>query len=137
MSDYPQGVALGVRDELEVTVERALAAGIRRWNIILDPGIGFAKTGEENVELLRDLPLALGREGPTESPLAHFPSLVGLSRKRFLGTLTGREDAMERDWATAAGVSVCVEKGADIIRCHEGRMGDVVKVADAVYRGRK
>ncbi|KAL8278644.1 hypothetical protein RQP46_008936 [Phenoliferia psychrophenolica] len=140
MKPYATGVVTGVRDELRHKVERALQAGVRRWNIILDPGVGFAKTGEQNVELLRDLPKALGREGEGEEAfLGGFPSLVGLSRKRFLGTLIAREGgAKERDWATAVAVAKSIEGGADIVRVHEPTMGaDVVKVSDALYRGRK
>lgn len=140
LTDYPDGdVVRGVRDELGETVRKALEAGVRRWNIILDPGIGFAKTGKDNVVLLRHLHEALGRfpegQGEEEGFLGQFPSLVGLSRKNFLGTLTGRGEAKERVWATAAGVTASVAGGTEVVRVHDVEMArDVIKVADAIYR---
>jgi len=139
LTDYPEGVVAGVRTELEARVKAALAAGVRRWNVILDPGVGFAKTADQNLELLRRIPEALGRgaaasDGRTNF-LGQFPSLVGLSRKRFIGTLTGREVAKERVFGTAAGVTASVAGGADVVRVHDvPAMVDVVKVADGIYR---
>lgn len=140
LTDYPDGVVAGVRTELEARVRAALAAGVRRWNVLLDPGIGFAKTSPQNLELLRRLPEALGRgaaagDGRT-SFLGQFPSLVGLSRKGFIGRLTGREVARERVMGTAAGVGASVAGGADVVRVHDVEaMVEVVKVADGIYRG--
>jgi dihydropteroate synthase len=76
--DGPGGVAGAVRDELSERVQAMLAAGIARDRIILDPGLGFAKHGEHNWQLLRDL-------GPLRA--LGFPLLVGASRKSFLGRL--------------------------------------------------
>lgn len=91
-------VATEVRDELARQVELAVSAGIDAERLVLDPGFGFAKTGEHNWELLQRLDVldALGR-----------PLLLGLSRKRFLGTLLAADDgtprpAKERDDASAA-----------------------------------
>lgn len=138
MREYEDGdVVAGVRNELGERVQQALDAGVKRWNIILDPGIGFAKTGEDNVVLLRNLPAALGKgaRGDEDGFLGQFPSLVGLSRKRFLGTLTGRKDPKDRESATAAAVMASIAGGADIVRVHGAGMGaDVVRVADAIYR---
>ena len=139
LTDYPEGVVAGVRTELEARVHAALAAGVRRWNILLDPGIGFAKTAQQNLELLRHLPEALGRGSlaadPARNVLGQFPSLVGLSRKKFIGTLTGKEVAKERVFGTAAGVTASVAGGADVVRVHDVRaMVEVVKVADGIYR---
>ncbi|KAK4692696.1 dihydropteroate synthase, partial [Phenoliferia sp. Uapishka_3] len=137
------GVVEGVRKELGERVEGALKAGVKRWNVVVDPGVGFAKTGEDNLVLLKGLKTCLERriilgEGGAEVDLGEYPSLVGLSRKKFLGGLTGKEVAKERDWATAAGVMVSIEGGADIVRVHEVDMGkDVCKVADAVYRNKE
>lgn len=139
LTEYEGGyVVAGVRRELAARVQRALGAGVKRWNIILDPGVGFAKTGEDNLVLLRHLAASLGHGLPAGEEgawLSEFPSLVGLSRKRFIGTLTGREVAKERVLGTAAGVTASVAGGADIVRVHDVEaMLDVVKVADGIYR---
>lgn len=120
----------GVRIELEIRIRNALEKGVRRWNIILDPGIGFAKTSDQNLILLRRLNelLNLGY-------LGSFPSLVGLSRKKFLGKLIGKDEAKERIWATASGVTASIAGGSDIVRVHDvEEMRDVVRVADGIYR---
>jgi dihydroneopterin aldolase/2-amino-4-hydroxy-6-hydroxymethyldihydropteridine diphosphokinase/dihydropteroate synthase len=130
MTTYEGGVIAGVQRELGARVEAALAKGVKRWNIILDPGVGFAKAGPDNLVLLRELPALLAG-----AELAGYPSLVGLSRKKFLGTLTGKSDAKERIWGTAGGVTASIVGGADIVRVHDVKeMVDVVRVADGIYR---
>lgn len=120
--------------ELQQRVDAAVAAGIPAWNIITDPGIGFAKTAQGNIELLRGLRTPL-RDSVLQGAVRHGPMLMGPSRKGFLGKLTGRQTARERDAATVAAVVACVEQGADIVRVHNVRdCVDGVKVADAVYR---
>ena len=112
--------------------EQAAAAGIEPWRLILDPGIGFAKTNEGNMELLAGL--GQMRRRLRGGALRRAPLLVGPSRKGFLGTLTGR-DKERRDVATAAAAVVAVQAGADIIRAHNvGAVMDAVRVADAAYR---
>lgn len=132
MTDYPNDdVVNGVIVELGDRVQRAIDMGVKRWNIITDPGIGFAKTGKQNLILLRRLNEVIS----TDSYLGSFPSLVGLSRKKFLGTLVGKAAAKERVWATASGVTASIAGGADIVRVHDLKeMIDVVKVADGIYR---
>ena len=135
LTQYPQGVVEGVREELGGRVRNTLAAGVKRWNIIVDPGIGFAKTGEDNVVLLKDLSSLLSSDPSTTPTSAAFPSLVGLSRKKFLGSLTGKDNPKERVWATAAAVTASIAAGADIVRIHDVKeMLDVVRVSDAIYR---
>jgi dihydropteroate synthase len=105
--------------------ERAVAAGLRPERVILDPGIGFGKTADENLALLGALPrlVALG-----------FPTLVGTSRKSLLGTLTGRPVG-ERVFATAATVALAIAAGVDVVRVHDvAAMRDVAAVADAIAR---
>lgn len=138
MTEYPgNDIVAGVRSELAQRVQAALDAGVKRWNIVIDPGIGFAKTGQDNLVLLRRLREVLG-EGQDCSDslgLSTFPSLVGLSRKKFIGTLTGKQNAKERVLGTAAGVTASIAGGADIVRVHDVEaMVDVVKVADGIYR---
>lgn len=133
LTSYPAGVVQGVRQELGDRVAQALSSGVKRWNIIVDPGIGFAKSGSDNLVLLRALPAVLASSSDSESPA--LPSLVGLSRKKFLGTLTGKENPKERVWATAVGVTSSIAGGADIVRVHDvAEMVDVVRVADGIYR---
>ncbi|OBT47673.1 hypothetical protein VE00_02188 [Pseudogymnoascus sp. WSF 3629] len=127
---YPNGLIPTIAAELLERVAAAEAAGVRRWRIILDPGIGFAKTQDQNLEILRRLDEL--RDWPG---LRGFPWLVGSSRKRFVGRLTGVKEPRERVWGTAATVVAAVQGGADIVRVHDAvEMGQVVKMADAIWR---
>ncbi|KAI9375327.1 Dihydropteroate synthase-like protein [Aspergillus egyptiacus] len=132
LTDYPNGVIQDVGTELRARIAAAEAAGIRRWRIILDPGLGFAKNQPEDLTILRDLnKLRTEVEG-----LEYFPWLMGPSRKRFIGKLTGVEKASERVYGTAATVTASVAGGADIVRVHDVKeMWQVARVADAIYRG--
>lgn len=132
LASYPNGVVPEVSTELIARIAAAEAAGIRRWQIILDPGLGFAKNQPEDLTILRDLEtFRTGVEG-----LEYFPWLMGPSRKRFIGKLTGVEKASERGWGTAATVTASVAGGADIVRVHDVKeMWQVARVADAIYRG--
>jgi dihydropteroate synthase len=117
--------------ELSERVEAAILAGIQRWNIILDPGFGFAKTGKHNVEVMRRLGELRARPA-----LSEMPWLVGPSRKRFIEGITGEKVAGERVWGTAGAVAACVKEGADIVRVHDvAEMTKVVKMCDAIWRG--
>lgn len=131
LTEYPNGVLNDVSTELRERVAAAEAAGVRRWRIILDPGIGFAKDMSQDLTLLRELQqLRTGAEG-----LECFPWLMGPSRKRFVGRLTGVKKASERAWGTGATVTASVAGGADIVRVHDVKeMWQVAKVADAIYR---
>ncbi|HWA40906.1 MAG TPA: dihydropteroate synthase, partial [Gemmatimonadales bacterium] len=107
-ASYPGGVVEEVHDELLAAVQRATDAGVPLASVAVDPGFGFAKTPEQNIVLLDRLAaiVALGR-----------PTYVGVSRKRFLGELTGR-DPGDRDRATAVASAVAVERGARLVRVH-------------------
>ena len=130
LTNYPDGIVQGVGLELRRRVEEAESAGIKRWRICLDPGIGFAKTREQNIELLRRFDELRDFEG-----LRGFPWVVGVSRKGFVGKITGVEQASERQYGTAAAVAAAVKGGADIVRVHDVKeMGEVVKIADAIWR---
>lgn len=119
-----------IAKELLGRVEAAEAAGIRRWRIILDPGIGFAKVGAQNLTVLRGL-----RELREWPGLEGLPWLVGSSRKSFIGKITGVTTPAERIWGTAATVAAAVEGGADVVRVHDVKeMGQVVKMCDAIWR---
>ena len=103
----------------------AMAHGIARRQIILDPGIGFGKLLVHNLTLLAQLRRFMQFE---------CPLLVGVSQKAFLGQLVDRP-VQERQWATAAAVAMAVDRGAGILRVHDVRaMKDVVQVAAAINR---
>lgn len=103
--------------------ERLIEAGIARESICIDPGIGFGKTFDHNMQLLAHI-------GRFAEP--GFPLLVGTSRKGFLGTITGR-DAADRDVATAASVALIAARGVDIVRVHNVAFArDARQVADAM-----
>ncbi len=103
-------------------------AGIPKERIILDPGIGigFGKTTDHNLTLLNHLDVLTA---------AGFRVLVGTSRKRFIGQLTGKDTPADRLYGTAATVALAIAKGASIVRVHDvAQMADVVKVANAIIR---
>lgn len=124
------GLIPTIAKELLERVHAAEAAGVRRWRIILDPGLGFAKLGEQNLTILRHLRDL--REWPG---LQGLPWLVGSSRKSFIGKVTGVVRPAERIWGTAATVAAAVEGGADVVRVHDVKeMGQVVRMSDAIWR---
>ncbi|MCU0571021.1 MAG: dihydropteroate synthase [Oculatellaceae cyanobacterium Prado106] len=107
-------------------MEVAIAQGIAADRILLDPGIGFAKTYAQNLEILRQLPKlhSLGA-----------PLLVGTSRKSFIGHILEQPDPKQRVWGTAATCCAAIANGADILRVHDVKeMSDVSRVADAIWR---
>ncbi len=112
---------------LAVSIEQALAAGIAWEHIVIDPGIGFGTTPEENLLLLRRLGelRSLGR-----------PILLGSSRKSTIGMVLGGLPASERLEGTAATIALGIAQGADIVRVHDvHEMMRVVKMSDAIVRG--
>jgi dihydropteroate synthase len=117
-------VAVEVMEELRLSADRAMASGVPRDALVLDPGLGFSKRPEHSYAALASLPAfaALG-----------CPLLVGPSRKSFLTAAIGARDPRERDMATAASVAAAVLLGAHIVRVHNvPAMVDVVRVADAI-----
>ncbi|KAJ1549222.1 trifunctional dihydropteroate synthetase [Cladochytrium tenue] len=129
--NYEKGVVIEIQKTLGSLVERAKAAGVLRWNIIVDPGVGFAKTSDQSFEVIRNL----GQLSGGSSPIGGLPVLVGPSRKRFLRDATGKDDPKDRVWATAAACTAAVASGASIVRVHDVKeMRDVVLVADKLFR---
>ncbi|MGK7872884.1 MAG: dihydropteroate synthase [Xenococcaceae cyanobacterium] len=107
-------------------IKAALSARIERSHLIADPGIGFAKTYEQNIELLRRL---------SEFRALGVPILVGPSRKSFIGHILNQSDPKLRVWGTAAACCGAIAASADILRVHDvAQMHDVCKVADAIWR---
>lgn len=125
MTDY-QDLIGEIYEFLKARVEASIASGINLDRIIIDPGIGFAKTYNQNIEILRRLQdfRALG-----------CPILVGPSRKSFIGHILNQPDPKARVWGTAGACSAAIASGADILRVHDVKeMRDVCRVADAIFR---
>jgi dihydropteroate synthase len=127
MTDYDDVIA-GVYSELAAQIDRAVACGIDRSQIILDPGIGFAKKYYQSIELIRQLDRFQALE---------LPLLVGVSRKSFIGKILDRAEPTERLWGTAAACCASIARGADMMRVHDvAEMVDVCRVADVMFRER-
>ena len=103
-------IVADVLDGLRRSIDIALAAGLADTKIVLDPGCGFGKTHEQNLVLIRHMPQlrAIG-----------FPILLGVSRKRFVGRVTGRDKPVDRLAGTLAAGLLGVEYGANILRVHD------------------
>jgi dihydropteroate synthase len=123
---YAGDVIEEVVETLARQAEKAMEVGIARERIVLDPGIGFGKTAEHNLLVLNGLDrlVALG-----------FPTLLGASRKSFIGKLTGKP-AGERVFGTAATTALAVAHGVDMVRVHDvSETKEVLDLADAILRG--
>ncbi|HLE02375.1 MAG TPA: dihydropteroate synthase [Dehalococcoidia bacterium] len=132
VSNQREGPAKGdimaeVRADLERGTELVLKAGVPRENIILDPGIGFGKTVEQNLALVGRL---------QELRALGLPLLLGTSRKSFIGAVLDLPPE-ERLEGTAATVAIGIARGADIVRVHDvGPMARLCRMSDAVVRGK-
>jgi dihydropteroate synthase len=129
---FARDVMKDVAQGLLASVKKARKAGVRKSQIIIDPGIGFGKSFAQNYELLQKLP-ELARLG--------YPLMVGTSRKGFLGATLGKEGkpapAGERIWGTAATVTASILGGAHIVRVHDvAEMAQVARVADCLLARR-
>lgn len=117
-----------VREVLKYLLERANfaeKAGIPKERIFIDPGIGFGKTFEHNLELLRNIDKFVETD---------YRVLVGTSRKSFIGKITGKTIPSERIFGTAATVALCAAAGVSITRVHDvPQMSDVVKIINTLY----
>ena len=119
-------VVSDVKAFLTERMEAATRAGVREERIQLDPGIGFGKTLEHNLELLRRL---------DRIATIGLPVVIGTSRKSFLGRLTGREDPHDRIAATVATTVLALERGASVFRVHDvAPTRDALAVATATLR---
>lgn len=111
---------------LSEKITAAKLLGIDHNKIIIDPGIGFAKNQEQNLEILRQL---------RSLKKLNSPILVGVSRKSFIGNILNQPDPKLRVWGTAAACCAAILNGADILRVHDvEEMQQVTLVADAIYR---
>ena len=129
-ADYPGSPFDQVVAWLRAAVDDALAAGVARDRLVVDPGIGFGKATQHSVELLHRL-------GELKAALGGLPMLVGTSRKRFIGELLGGAPPERRLEGTIATVTLAVAQGADIVRVHDvAQVAPALRVADAVSRWR-
>ncbi len=119
-------VVTEVRDFLAARIEVVTGAGVPRDRLCVDPGLGFGKTTAHNLALLRGIASFRGLGA----------LLVGASRKRFIGELTGVDEPAGRAEGTAGVVAWCASQGVDVVRVHDVKeMAKVAKVVDAIARG--
>ena len=110
---------------LKERAAECIAAGIAPQRITLDPGFGFGKNLQHNIALMRHLPELMAETG--------FPLLIGVSRKRMIGELTGEADVAERVHGSVAAALASVARGAQIVRVHDVKAtADALKVWDAL-----
>lgn len=120
-----QDVVGEVARYLKERAAECIAAGIAPQRITLDPGFGFGKNLQHNIALMRHLPELMAETG--------FPLLIGVSRKRMIGELTGEADVAERVHGSVAAALVSVARGAQIVRVHDVKAtADALKVWDAL-----
>jgi dihydropteroate synthase len=131
VAEYPGGVFAEVSAWLADAIEDAMATGLPRERLIVDPGIGFGKTPAHSVEILHRL-------AELKDALGGLPLLVGTSRKRVIGELLGGAAPDERLEGTAASVALAIAAGADIVRVHDvATIMKTVRVADGIVRWRR
>ncbi|WP_082803690.1 MULTISPECIES: dihydropteroate synthase [unclassified Anabaena] len=125
MTDY-EDVVGEIASFLRQQIAIATNLGINAEKIIIDPGIGFAKNYEQNLEILRRL---------RSLRSLNCPILVGVSRKSFIGRILNQPEPKARVWGTAAACCAAIVNGADILRVHDVKeMSDVSLVTDALFR---
>ena len=125
MTNY-QDLMADISSFLATQILAATAVGINQRKIIIDPGIGFAKNYEQNLEIFRQL---------STLKALNCPILLGASRKSFIGRILNQPDPKARVWGTAAACCAAISQGADILRVHDVQeMRDVSLVADALFR---
>jgi dihydropteroate synthase len=116
-----------VRDFFCASLDRCLSFGVHAPRIAFDPGIGFGKTVEHNLALLRALPSLQVEERPL---------VVGVSRKSFLGKALDTTEMADRSWPTVALTSFCREKGARVLRVHEAKPNwEALRMTEAILGG--
>lgn len=117
-----------LRQSLTDSITLAERRGVKRKSIVIDPGIGFGKTQEQNLELI-------ARLNQVTEMFHEFPVLIGTSRKSFLGRILDGAGTSERLHGTMASVTVAVLRGADIVRVHDVKAArETVRVADELKR---
>lgn len=124
-TDY-ENLITDIYNFLSGQITNARLVGIDQNKIIIDPGIGFAKNHQQNLEIFRQL---------ESLKTLNSPILVGPSRKSFIGNILNQPDPKLRVWGTAAACCAAIFNGADILRVHDVQeMQEVTLVADAIFR---
>ncbi len=114
-----------VKYELNKQIEKAFISGVKNSQLILDPGIGFAKNTLQNLALIKNI---------EEFVSLPYPILVGASRKRFIGEIMGEVDPSKRLLGTAIVASICVKAKVNILRVHDVReVVQVIKLTQGIY----
>lgn len=125
-TDYDKDIMESIKEFLQNSIDKALKAGVKKEKIVLDPGIGFGKTFEQNLEVLKRL---------KELKTLGYPILLGTSRKSVLGNIVGGEPR-ERVEATVATTVCGIRDGIEIVRVHDVKENlQAAKIADRLYRG--
>ena len=117
---------VNIVDSLESLTTKARSKNIPKDKIIWDPGIGFSKDTNQNLEILRNLDYIKKFE---------FPILIGASRKRFIGEILNEDNPKERDIGTLAISCLCSQQNIHLVRVHNVKINyQVLKVADQIFR---
>lgn len=125
-TEYKKDIMESIKEFLQNSIDKALKAGVKKEKIVLDPGIGFGKTFEQNLEVLKRL---------NELKTLGYPILLGTSRKSVLGNIVGGEPK-ERIEATVATTVCGIRDGVEIVRVHDIKENlQAAKIADRLYRG--
>ncbi|CAI5759968.1 unnamed protein product [Candida verbasci] len=132
----------GVSRELSLQIFKAMKAGVRKWQIILDPGIGFAKNSTQNFQIIKNASFfkkySIQYNVDDKHKYLSFNGmclLIGTSRKKFLGALTHKDIPSDRLMETAATVTSCIQQNTDIVRIHDIKeIKDTVTISDAIYK---
>lgn len=128
ISPHYDDVMGDIIDFLSDSINLAVSKGIRRENIIIDPGIGFGKTADHNLTIIKELE----RLNSLERPI-----LIGASRKAFIGEVLEKKDPARRDIGSLAVAAVSVMNGASIVRAHDVKQSvEVVRMAEAIRKGK-
>ncbi|MFN3396385.1 MAG: dihydropteroate synthase [Thermodesulfovibrionales bacterium] len=115
-----------IMDYLRISIRLAIKFGVKEDRIIIDPGIGFGKTFEHNLEILNNL---------KQFSLLEKPLAIGVSRKAFIGKILGDLPPVERLEGTAASIAIAIYNGANIVRVHDVKeMVRVARVVDSIMR---
>lgn len=144
---YVENLITAISRELALQLEKAYKYGIKKWQIILDPGIGFAKKLDQNLAIIKhasafkNYSILINKSDPANRVVHTYvsfyglPTLMGTSRKKFLGTIAQDSKPEERVISTAASVVSSIQQKADIVRVHDVKeMKKACLIADAIYK---
>lgn len=140
VSEHDETLLKAISRELVNQYKKAISHGVKRWQIITDPGIGFAKNLKQNLAIIRGTPLIKSYSNYNSNTkeygsLDGLPILLGPSRKKFIGTLTNEKDPADRVLSTGAVIMSCIGYKSDIVRVHDvEEIRKVVSIGDALYR---